>query len=516
MAAWLEPLLDAAEMRATDRWAIEERGIPSLELMEAAGRALADSTASLATELGVSGPGPIGVACGAGNNGGDGLVAARLLDQAGWAVEVVLTSTIERLSTDAAANLKRLPGSIPVVPAAGLEQIEALANRSSILIDALLGTGFRGQLREPMAGVIRVLNAAEAPVVAADIASGVDASNGEVASDAIKAARTVTFHSAKIGHLVAPGKRFTGELIVAPIGIPDRQSTRSRPLAGKILPAVLDDLSRRDSRSTKFSSGQVVIVGGSRGLTGAPCLAALATIRAGAGYATVAVPADLESIFEQKLTEVMSIACPGPPGRFGDESVAVALKACGRAAAALLGPGIGREEPTLGFARSLASQFEGPLVIDADGLAAFSGEKLEQLAGRQAPTVLTPHEGELGRLLNRPSTSISSQRVAAAMEAAGRAGAIVVLKGDDTLVTDGERLAVNNLAAPALATAGTGDVLGGVIAALLARIDDPFQAAAAAVFAHARAGQEAAATVGLAESVIASDVIAALPRGLRR
>lgn len=531
MPAWLDPLLDATEMRETDRWAIDDRGIPSLELMEAAGTALAEAAASLATERGRKGP--IGILCGPGNNGGDGLVAARRLDQMGRTVEVALTAPPERLSPDSAANLKRLPDRVSVLPEASVEQIAALAERCDVLVDALLGTGFKGPPREPLAATIRVINAAGLPIVAADIASGIDASNGEVADDpgsdqpvdeadappdplAVRATRTVTFHSAKIGHMVRPGKRFTGRLTVAPIGIPDGGAPGVTPRAGRILPEVLDDLPRRGPDSTKFSSGHVVVVGGSRGLTGAPCMAAQAAIRAGVGYATVAVPADLEPIFEQKLTEVMSVGCPSPGGRFGEASAAAAVEACRRGGVALLGPGLGRAPETMAFAQTLVGRLDGPLVIDADGLAAFNGERLELLGTRGGDTLLTPHEGELGRLLGRPSASVARQRLAAAREAALRARALVVLKGDDTIVTDGERVAINALSAPALATAGTGDVLAGLIAAMLARLGDPFQAAAAAVFAHARAGRLAAENIGLAESVIAGDVIAALPGGLRR
>lgn len=530
MPAWLDPLLDAEEMRATDRWAVEERRIASLELMEAAGRALAEATAIEATAA--TGAGPIVVLCGAGNNGGDGLVAARLLHGWGRTVEVALLTPAERLSPDAASNLQRLPSSLLCVPAADLRRVAEMADDCIVLVDALLGTGFSGLPREPVAGAIRVINAAKAPVVAADIASGVDASTGEAHIDpearlepdarvalpqrlAVQATRTVSFHAAKPGHLIAPGKRYRGELTVAAIGIPQEGSPQVSPRVGRILPAVLDGLPRRGADSTKFSSGRVVVVGGSRGLTGAPCLAAEAAIRAGAGYATVAVPADLEPIFEQKLTEVMSIGCAGSPGRLNLDSLSGALAACKPAEAVLLGPGIGREPGTLDFVRSFAVDFEGPLVIDADGLAAFGGGELESLQPR-GTTVLTPHEGELSHLLGRPSAAVAETRLAAAKEAARRSGSIVVLKGDDTVVTDGERVAINDLPAPALATAGTGDVLAGLLAALLARLGDPFHAASAAVLAHARAGLAASSEIGLAESVIAGDVIKALPRALRR
>jgi NAD(P)H-hydrate epimerase len=258
----------------------------------------------------------------------------------------------------------------------------------------------------------------------------------------------------------------------------------------------------------------VTIAGGSRGLTGAVRMSSTAAIRAGAGYATVAVPADLEPIFEAAEVEVMSRGIAGPAGRLGTGSAEELLAAFERAAGGVLGPGLGRDEDSLGLAREVAPRIAAPLVIDADGLNAFAGQ-LDRLAARSAPTVLTPHAGELGRLLERDSDEIAARRLAAAKEAAAWSGAVVVLKGDDTIVTDGERIAVNAVSAPGLATAGSGDVLSGITAALLARGLEPFAAACAAVIAHARAGQEAARRVGLVESVIAGDVIAAIPAGLR-
>jgi NAD(P)H-hydrate epimerase len=271
---------------------------------------------------------------------------------------------------------------------------------------------------------------------------------------------------------------------------------------------------KRLTDSTKFDSGEVLVVGGSRGLTGAVCMAASAAIRAGAGYATVAVPADLEHIFEIKLTEVMSRGYSDAPGRLGSDSANAILAAGERAAAVVLGPGLGRDEDSLELARRIARGVAAPLLIDADGLNAHAG-RLDLIAEREAPTVLTPHAGELGRLLERESSAIGQHRLAAVREAAGKSGAIVVLKGDDTLTAHGDRLAISTGGSPALATAGTGDVLSGTIGALLARGLEPFTAVCAGVHAHQRAGRLAAERVGAAESAIATDVIAALPSALR-
>jgi len=497
MEAWLRPLYDADGMRAVDRWAIEEQGTPSLELMEAAGRAVAQAVAGLSPR------GPVRILCGKGNNGGDGFVAARHLAAMGFEAEALLLWPAEELRGDAAVNYERFGGSL-------LEgDASARIAGSGAVVDAIFGTGFAGEPRQPAAAAIEAINACGAPVVACDVASGVDASTGEVAGAAVRADLTVTFHAAKLGHRVAPGKGRTGELRVAAIGIPP--GAPGEPAAGEIDAAVLALGPRRGPESTKFSSGQVALAGGSRGLTGAVRMSSLAAIRAGAGYATVAVPEELEVVFELAQAEVMSV---GGDGCLGPASAKRVLRTFERAAAGVLGPGLGRDPGSFELARGVAGKIAAPLVIDADGLNAFAG-RIEELARRPAPTVLTPHAGELGRLLERDSGEVGARRLACARDAARLAEAIVVLKGDDTIVTDGERVAVNVLSAPALATAGSGDVLSGMIAAFLARGFDPFAGVCAAVLAHARAGREAAARLGLAESVIAGDVIEAIPAGMR-
>jgi ADP-dependent NAD(P)H-hydrate dehydratase / NAD(P)H-hydrate epimerase len=449
------------------------------------------------------------IVCGKGNNGGDGFVAARHLRETGFEAEVLLLSPAGELRGDAAASRDRFEGPVTEVEPGA---VAAALDGSGAVVDAIFGTGFSGEAREPAARAIAAINACGAPVVAADIASGVDASTGEVAGDAVAADATVSFHAAKLGQLIAPGKRMTGELRVAEIGIP--AGAPAEAPGGVIEPAVLAALPRRGPESTKFTSGQVVIAGGSRGLTGAVCMAAEAACRAGAGYATVAVPASLEPIFEAKLTEVMSIACPDADGRLTTAAAGRIADAAERAAAVVVGPGLGRGEDADALVRELCGTLDVPLVLDADGLNALAG-KLEILASRSAPTVITPHAGELARLLGTGSDEVSSRRLASAREAAARSGAIVVLKGDDTIVTapDGPAV-VNAFGSPALATAGTGDVLSGVLAALLAHGVEARAAAAAGVYGHARAGRIAADRVGAPEAVVATDVIAALPAGL--
>ncbi|TMK68542.1 MAG: NAD(P)H-hydrate dehydratase [Actinobacteria bacterium] len=502
MEAWLEPVYDETGMRAADAWAIEQQQVRSLELMEMAGGAVADAARSAAR------PGPARVVCGKGNNGGDGLVAARQLADTGYEVEALLVWPADQLSADATANLGRFDGTALQV---GPGEVAAALEGAGVIVDAIFGTGFSGAPRAPADAAIEAINGCGAPVVAADIASGVNASTGEVEGAVVDADVTVSFHSAKLGHWIAPGKAHTGELRVAEIGIP--AGAPGEPAGGVIADRVLALAPRRAPNTTKFDSGQVLVVGGSRGLTGAVCMAAQAAIRVGAGYATVAVPADLEPIFEVKLTEVMSRGFAGAEGRLAAGSADAILEAAERAAAVVLGPGLGRDEDSLGLARTLARRIEAPLLIDADGLNAHA-EGLDSIAERPAPTVLTPHAGELGRLLGRESREVSEHRLACAREAAERSGAIVVLKGDDSLVVGGGRLAISAGDSPGLATAGTGDVLSGTIGALLARGMEPFAATCAGVHAHQRAGRIAARRLGAAESVIATEVIAALPAAL--
>ena len=495
LPGWIEPLLDAELMRATDRWAIEDRGVPSLELMERAGEGLARVVAEAVPE------GRIAVVCGKGNNGGDGFVVARLLREAGREVDVLMIAPAEELTDDARAVHDRCPGE--PFSAARLQGADGI-------VDALLGTGFSGAPRDPVAGAIAAINRCGVPVVAADVPSGVNGSTGEVEGEAVRAAATVAFHAGKPGLWVHPGKAHAGEVRVVDIGIPD--GAPGEPTAGLIGDRVLDGYPRRGASSTKFDSGAVVVIGGSSGMTGAPSLAAAAAIRSGAGYVTLGGPGSLELAFSARApVETMVRNLPEEDGGLAAGALEPALEALERVDAAVLGPGLGRRDQTAQLVRDLAARTDIPLVIDADGLNAFEGSGVPPRGG---PTILTPHEGELGRLLGVPSSEVKARRLHHARAAAERAQAIVALKGDDTLVVSPDgRFAISRGDAPALATAGTGDVLSGVIAAMLARGLEPEQAACAGVWLHNRAGQLAAERHG-ADGVIASDVISCLPRSL--
>lgn len=503
---WSEPLYDAAGMRAADAWAIEQQGIPSLELMELAGQAIARAALEPAPE------GPIMIVCGKGNNGGDGLVAARLLrenrDRLGEKkVIVMLLADPAELSPDAAINLQRLPGDAPHAFDAGL------IGAAGVIVDAILGTGARGAPTGVAAEAVTAINrrSSVARVIAVDNPTGVDASTGEIAGDAVYADMTISLHAPKVGHFVAPGVLHCGELRVADIGIPPEAFTAAAamPVAGTIGPRVLSLAPHRDDASSKFSSGVLGVVGGSTGLTGAPCMAAMAAQRTGAGYVTVFCPASLNLVFEQRLLEVMSVPLADKDGAITTTDLPKLLERAERCDALVVGPGIGRAESTGELVQQMLASSDKPVLLDADGLFPFAGE-VERLR-RDAPLIITPHTGELARLLGVSSDRIEGARLASAAEAAERSGSVVVLKGSDTIVAaPGAEPLVNTLKAPGLATAGTGDVLSGVAGAYLAKGLGVREAAAAAVYAHSLAGREASERRGT-DHMIASDVISLLP-----
>jgi NAD(P)H-hydrate epimerase len=363
-----------------------------------------------------------------------------------------------------------------------------------VIVDALFGTGFRGEPRPDAAGLIARINAAGAPVVSVDLPSGVDASTGEIAGAAVRADLTVTFHGAKVGLAVAPGRFHAGTVVVADIGLEEVETDNRRAT-----PALLDLVPRRSIRDTKYTAGSVLVVGGQRGMTGAACLAALAALRADAGYVTLAVPQESLPVVESLALEPVKV------GWSDEDAVETIVAAAERAGSIALGPGLGRGDGRRALVRELLERVDLPAVVDADGL--FGLEPVE----RSAPLVLTPHAGELARLLDRESGWVAAHRLEAVRSAAERFRAVVLLKGPDTIVAaPGAGVIVSDLGPPALATAGTGDVLTGIVASFLAKGLEPKLAAAAAAVAHARAAELAPHRAGL----VASDLLAALPAAL--
>jgi ADP-dependent NAD(P)H-hydrate dehydratase / NAD(P)H-hydrate epimerase len=441
--AELESLYTAEEMRAA------ETGHDVDAMMQRAGAAVAE-------ELMRRWPDArrIAIHAGGGANGGDGRIAGEILQAQGR----------ELVDDDGGAD---------------------------VVIDALLGTGLKGEPREETAELIRRMNPEDAPVLAVDIPSGVNASTGEVAGAAVNADVTVTMHGPKVGLAVAPGRFYTDEVVVADIGLePARTENRL------VTPAILDQWPRRWRKDNKYTAGHVVVVGGSRGMTGAAALAARAALRADAGYVTIAAPAESIPVLETLVLEAVK------------RPLEDVFEAAAKASALAIGPGLGRGKDAKELVRRLLAEVEVPAVVDADAL-------FELEPGQwPVPRVLTPHEGELARLLGRESKEIAAHRLASAQEAAERFDCIVVLKGEDSLVAaPGRGVLVCALGLPSLSTAGTGDVLTGITAAFLAKgLVDPQYAAAAACAAQQLASHKAAQRYGL----VASDVIEALPRVLAR
>ena len=448
-----EPLYSGEEMRAAEA---RYPGYPdsASELMERAGAALAD-------EVRRSYPDArrVAVVCGKGANGGDGRIAARILRESGR----------DAVETDDPAG-------------------------SDVVVDALFGTGFHGEPRPEATAVIERMAASGCPIVAVDLPSGVDASTGEIAGAVAAAELTVTFHARKVGLVVSPGRFAAGRVVVADIGLEPAPTEIVRAT-----PAILDRVPRRSARDSKFTAGSVVVVGGGPGTTSAAVLASMAALRADAGYVTLAVP-------EGCLAAAEALALEPVKRGFAWASAMEELESdLGRASALALGPGLGRTDEARALVRELLERSSLPAVVDADGL--FGLEPVT----REAPLVLTPHAGELARLLSVDSAWVDAHRLEAAGRCAERFAAVVVLKGPDTIVRapDG-RTIVCDTGPPSLATAGTGDVLTGIVAAFLAKGLDAVDAAAAAAVAHGLAAQ----SVPLQAGLIASDVVAALPSAL--
>ena len=488
-----EALFTASGMRAAEA----AYSGPTLDLMERAGRSCAES--AVARFPGIR---HWGVHCGGGSNGGDGLVVARHLRRLGRDVELVLRCDANRYGGDAAENFRRCREL-------AIDPVETPTATDGV-VDALLGTGFVGELRPGAGAAIDNINRRDVPVVSIDVPSGVDASSGEIGTRAVQAELTITFHARKLGHTVAPGSLFCGEVIVADIGLDSAQAATSEAANGRIRPGIVARIGARAAGDNKYTAGSVVVVGGSPGLTGAPGLTARAALRAGAGVVVGCVPASLGSVFEAQSLEVMTRSCADLDGVLSVEALPSIVAAATKAGAVAIGPGLGRSGAARDLVHALLGELKQPIVLDADGLWAL-GEDLESVFSRTNPTVLTPHTGELGRLLGRPSSWVDAHRLAAVTEAAARSGAVVVLKGADTLVASTENgVLVSDLGTPGLATAGSGDVLTGIVAAALSRRLCPAEAAAVGVAIAGLAARRAGAQVGM-PGLIASDVVDAIP-----
>ena len=514
------PVLTAAEMRDADRRTIEEIGLPGAVLMENAG-------AALAREIRARFPGarrPV-VLCGKGNNGGDGFVVARHLRDLEPAV--FLLGPRAEVRGDARIHLGAFERSGGTVRELADEAAWTAAKPSvlgaDLLVDALLGTGLSQEPAGLVGRAIRDLaerpEPGRSPLVAVDIPSGLSSDNGETAWTTLSAALTVTFAAPKYGHVLPPACERVGELVVADIGIP-----RALLDGARLWLLEASDAARafppRKAGAHKGTFGHVLVVAGSVGKTGAAVLAATAALRTGAGLVTVATPAPALPMVAagraEAMTEPLSVDASGVL----DAAAAVrALALAKERDAVVLGPGLGQEAGTRAFVRELVRRCPSPLLVDADGLNALAPSAKEKGATdalrRTAPTVVTPHPGEMARLVSSSASEVQRRRLETARAFAMETGAVVLLKGQRTIVAhpDG-RAAVNPTGNPGMATGGTGDVLSGIIGALLARGADAWTAATAGAYLHGLAGDEGAARLGQ-ESLMAGDVVSNLPRAFR-
>ncbi|MBK8480760.1 MAG: NAD(P)H-hydrate dehydratase [Proteobacteria bacterium] len=502
-------VVSVAEMRELDRRAVEELGLSVALLMENAGLAAYHLARR---RLGVRGRRYL-VLCGVGHNGGDGLVVARQLHAGGAAVRVLLLGDPTRFSNEAAAQLERArrSGLEPAMIAAPAELVSALAD-CEVVVDALLGTGLARPVEGLYRAAIEAINAAGRPVLALDIPSGIDGDSGVVCGAAVRACHTVSFGLPKRGNLLFPGSEYGGKLYVAPISIaPALLSDHALRLALNEPPP----LPRRRPDGHKGSFGDVLFIAGAAGYYGAPCFAALALLRAGGGYARLAMPRSLAAPLAALASEVVFVPQPETAeGALSEAGAEALLALAGKVDCVALGNGLSLAAETQELVRRLVPAIQTPLLLDGDGLTAIAAAP-ELLAQRRAPTVLTPHLGELARLLGQPVSVLAADVVGSAARAAAALGVIVVLKGARTVIAAPEgELTINCNGSSALATAGTGDVLVGTIAAMFGLGLPMLEAARAGVFIHGLAGERAAAERG-ADGVIARDVLEALPAAVR-
>jgi NAD(P)H-hydrate epimerase len=507
------PVFTAEEMRRLDQRAIQELGIPGAMLMENAGRGAARVIVESLPDLAVGAH--VAVVCGRGGNGGDGFVVARLLVEGGAHVSVWLAAPPDEIRGDAVAKLAAL-GPVGIQPARATddEAITEALRRADLIVDALLGTGSRGAPDATVARLIDVINGAGRPVVALDIPSGLPPDGGASSGPIVRASLTATFAGLKRALVMPPGLDYAGKVSVVDIGIPPEEVRRGVTTFLLEAKDVASHLPARARTAHKGTYGHLLVVAGSLGKTGAAALAARAAMRSGAGLVTVATAASQQPVVAGLLLEAMTEALP----ETGSHSISLkALDTLSELAAArnavAIGPGLGLDAETQALVRELARTLSRPMVLDADALTAVAGH-LDVLSGAAGPRCLTPHPGEMARLLGTTVADVERDRLEVARGLAVARNVSVVLKGAASVIAvpSGE-VYINPTGNPGMASGGTGDVLTGMAGAFLARGLSPAAALQCAVYLHGRAGDLAAARVGQ-EALIAGDVIDALPQAL--
>lgn len=493
-------------MRSIEDEAVK-RGDISLEgLMERAGRQVAEAVLR-------ERPKSVCIFCGKGNNCGDGLVCARYLAQAGKKVTVFLVSP-ERSSL-AQKNAKRLEKE-DVLVQTDLGLARQAVEQSEVIVDALFGFGFRGEAEGVYRTTIELINETKKSlgkmVFSIDVPSGLNAASGQVSTACVQADYTVTFTCPKVGLLLFPAASYSGRILLTDIGLPRELVERHASVELSSIQKMKELLPERKPTANKWSVGSVLIVAASAGLTGAASLAALGALRAGAGVVKLAVPESLLNVFEIKVTETLTSPLPEVEGAISSKALPSVVEEAERFKVVLLGPGLSRHPETQKLVRELVLKLEKPLVLDADGLNALAGQ-IGLLSQRKAPAVLTPHAGELSRLLGVGAAEIEQDRIGWAKRAAQESANVVVLKGARTVVASADRTSLNLSGNAGLAKAGTGDILAGLISALLAQGLSPHEAAFLGVYLHGLSAD--LAVRDLSElSLVASDLVGYLPKAI--
>jgi len=508
-------VVTAEEMRIIDRRTIEGYSIPGSVLMERAGLAVASRIKEAFS------PRKVIIIAGSGNNGGDGLVVARNLYNEGWDVKVFLTAKPEDLKGDALLQYRiAVKFGLKIYPINEfLTNYSSLITRHCILVDALLGTGISKKVTGLLSEVISYLNRSNVPIISVDIPSGISSDNGQIMGEAVRADCTVTFGLPKRGHLLYPGAQHSGKLFIEDIGFP-KELLISEKLHIELL--TKDKVSllipKRLRYSHKGNYGHVLIVAGSKGKTGAAIMAAKACLRSGAGLVTLGIPKSLADVFQSRVTEEMILALPDKgDGTLSQRAARVILNFLNERATTLaIGPGIGISSDTKKLMGILIKTSTTPMVIDADGINSLKGERA-MFSKLKAPIILTPHPGEMARLLGKQkgvsvkTQDIERNRINVPFSFAKETGTYLVLKGVPTIIAGPDGMAyINSTGNPGMASAGTGDVLTGMISAFLSQGLSPTHASILGVYMHGFAGDSAAAEKG-EHPLIATDIIEKIP-----
>jgi NAD(P)H-hydrate epimerase len=503
-------------MQDLDRRAIHECGIPGIVLMENAGRCAADLLVRFFPQVR---RGQVAILTGPGNNGGDGFVIARHLKNWGVHTEVYLFASIDEVEGDALTNLHvwlKMGGDLAEILYKGdFVRIKKELSQSSLIVDAIFGTGLNSEVKGLPKEVISFINSLSQPVMAVDIPSGIDATQGKVLGAAIQATLTATFGLAKVGQVIEPGASYVGRLEVIDIGIPSKLIEEAHIKTHLIDADELDRgfLAPRPAEAHKGDYGHLFVLAGSPGKTGAAALLCHSAMRSGTGLVTLGIPTSLNPILEAKLTEAMTEPLPDTDGYLSTDALGRIMQLLEGKTALALGPGISTKPQVQGLLVELIPQVPVPLVIDADGITALATQP-EILKECKNTVVITPHPGEMARLMGTTAQKVQEDRIGVAKECASLYGSIVVLKGDKTVIaTPAEEVFINPTGNPGMASGGMGDVLTGMIGGLVAQGLPPLKAATWGVFLHGLAGDIAAQTLGEAP-LVASDIIDYLPQAL--